>query len=272
MTRWHYFNRRHSPNYGEEEDDVFGEKIEGPEYVVEKNESIGKWKGRFVRSRDQNDVQVAEDFVEFLGGLQEKLNPYHGTVSVRPTLTKDGILYRANPLFHKAVWRDWAIVRWADEGDSPNELWGFFCLKGVDFGDDEVYHGGVMLESKTYAIVEHATYLTDKEIDDAAKAKKDLRSSMFRPILKEVGSFFHNYVARLKFYLAPVESIHGPIAVIPDPFHETNRYHAIRPRSMWAKDFEVYLQQPHESFNDFPSVREDDVEQGNDDSGSEDSS
>ena len=49
----------------------------------------------------------------------------------------------------------------------------------------------------------------------------------------------------LKFYLADVEAIVEPIAVIPDLGGEPNNCFVLRERKHWSRDFERWLEEPH---------------------------
>jgi len=131
-------------------------------------------------------------------------------------------------------------VNWGEEGVCPNKLWGFLSLENCRMPERLLHHGGIQLEHEIYAVVEHSTY-EDK------KRENSLTSDMFTPILKEVGGWVGENVSRYKFYLAPVESIHSPVVVIPDEDGPANRYFTLSSRDEWAHFFERWLEAPHES-------------------------
>ena len=73
---------------------------------------------------------------------------------------------------------------------------------------------------------------------------------MFRPIRTIVGGIANNKVTSLVFYLADVEAFVEPVAVVPDIGGPPNRYFAVKARAEWAADFELFLEDDHEEYND----------------------
>ena len=84
-------------------------------------------------------------------------------------------------------------------------------------------------------MVENATWVEDK-------IQRDL-SEIFVPLLKEVGDSRNNLAVNLKFYLADVEAIVRPIAVIPDLDGVSNGYFYVKDRDTWRKEFEDFLEE-----------------------------
>ena len=67
-------------------------------------------------------------------------------------------------------------------------------------------------------------------------------SEIFVPITKEVKALTNNTVSHMKFYLADVEAIVDPIAVIPDIGGNPNDYFMIKDRETWRTDFISFLE------------------------------
>ena len=82
------------------------------------------------RSKRGTPIKLEKDLVDFVGNLQRKLAK-HGVenVTMRTEHARDGQIFRASPRFRDHVWRDWVIVDWGDEGELPNEIWGFLDLR-----------------------------------------------------------------------------------------------------------------------------------------------
>ena len=163
---------------------------------------------------------------------------------VRPNYYRKGVLFRGTSYFNGGVWRDWVKVNWGDEGVLPNKIWGFIDLASGDTGKlSTVTYGGVSLTPSVYAIVESTNYENYGENEDP-------QSDMFRPIRTIVGGIANNKVTSLVFYLADVEAFVEPVAVVPDIGGPPNRYFAVKARAEWAADFELFLEDDHEEYND----------------------
>ena len=67
---------------------------------------------------------------------------------------------------------------------------------------------GIYIQPGIYAIIENAYFVEDEEENNLSK--------IFVPILKEKGDFNVDGAQQFKFYLADVESIVQPLAVILD--------------------------------------------------------
>ncbi len=65
------------------------------------------------------------------------------------------------------------------------------------------------------------------------------------PVLKEVSFDADGDVVNRRFYLADVEAIMDPCAVVPDIGGPKNRYFVVKPRNTWAKDFIQWINDPH---------------------------
>ena len=115
--------------------------------------------------------------------------------------------------------------------------------------DNDVQYGGYDgITPGLHAIVECADYVTTEiEIQ---------RSEIFVPILKEVGEIRQGRVTKLKLYLAEVEAIVAPLAVIPDIGGPPNGYFVVRHHRQWQEDFVQWLREGQE-------VSEDDITEYN---------
>ena len=62
------------------------------------------------------------------------------------------------------------------------------------------------------------------------------------PISKQVGGHTGDMVSHITFFLADVEAIVRPIAVIPDMGGCTNDYFLMKDREKWQEDFIDFLE------------------------------
>ena len=139
-----------------------------------------------------------------------------------------------------------SVINWGDK-ELPCQIW---CFVVIDFdtnitddsgNDVSIYHGGIQVEKGCYAVVENATY------DERDQEKK--KSDLFIPIKKEV--IRSNTLPsgwRRKFYLADVESITCPLAVVPN-IGAAKRfdYLILKSRTEWVDIFKKWLDDPHEN-------------------------
>ena len=84
------------------------------------------------------------------------------------------------------------------------------------------------------------------------------------PIVKEVGGLTGNAVSHLKFYLADVEAIVKPMAVIPDIGGPPNAYFYTKDRETWRTDFMDFLDRDLD-FRDSITSNEEEVGGSDDD-------
>ena len=125
------------------------------------------------------------------------------------------------------------MVDWADEGKLPNKIWGFVDLRGLP-ERNRLHYAGIWLKQGVYAVVESSIFVEDEEREGLSK--------IFVPITKVVGGMVQNMVSQLKFYLADVEAIVQPIAVIPEIGGQTNNYFYVKDQETWRKDFMDWLE------------------------------
>ena len=186
-------------------------------------------------------MRVEKAFVDWVGVLQRKVG---FPVPIYANHYRDGITFRGSPMHTGKVWRDWVMVDWANDDVLPSKVWGFVDLRALPEDNDVQYGGYDGVTPGLHAIVECADYVTT-EIEVQ-------RSEIFVPILKEVGEIRQGRVTKLKFYLAEVEAIVAPLAVIPDIGGPPNGYFVVRHRLQWQKDFVAWLREGQE-------VSEDDI-------------
>ena len=103
-----------------------------------------------------------------------------------------------------------------------------------------IYHGGIEVKDGVYAVVENAP----TSADPIARQQSDV----FMPIEKEV-----EVVAtkdrpwQRKFYLADVEALHMPIAVVPNIGAKSRRsFLVVKQRYEWVEMFKAWLEDSHE--------------------------
>jgi hypothetical protein len=65
------------------------------------------------------------------------------------------------------------------------------------------------------------------------------------PVLKEASFDMEGNVVKRRFYLADVEAILDPCAVVPNIGGPKNRYFVVKPRNQWAEDFITWISDPH---------------------------
>jgi hypothetical protein len=193
------------------------------------------------RMQGLEKMRVEKAFVDWVGVLQRKVG---FPVPIYANHYRDGITFRGSPMHTGKVWRDWVMVDWANDDVLPSKVWGFVDLRALPEDNDVQYGGYDGITPGLHAIVECADYVTT-EIEVQ-------RSEIFVPILKEVGEIRQGRVTKLKFYLAEVEAIVAPLAVIPDIGGPPNGYFVVRHRLQWQKDFVAWLREGQE-------VSEDDI-------------
>ena len=130
------------------------------------------------------------------------------------------------------------LVDWGDEGVLPCHVWCFVDLTRLDSGTKSLQFGGANLKKNVYAVVETTSY--DENEEEIAM------SDIFIPLHLDVEELDEdgNVVAR-QFYLADVEAIVGPCAVIPNIGGDKTSYLQVKKREEWCEIFEQWLRKPH---------------------------
>ena len=156
-----------------------------------------------------------------------------------------------HPQYRDSFWRDWATIDWGDE-TLPGQIWCFVVidciptLPGRTKKDPRIekpsgiFHGDIEVQNGAYAVLESTTY---------DKVKRNVeRSDIFIPIKKEVEQTANkNRPWKRKFYLADVEAIQSPIAVVPNIGGKSRRdFFVVKQRGEWAEMFKEWLDDPPE--------------------------
>lgn len=184
-------------------------------------------------TKEEGDEKLEKDLINFIAQLAHLVKPHINCLYLRTKHTRNGQIFRAHNKFRGEVWRDWAIIDWGEEGHLPNKLLGFLDLRALPEGNNCTY-AGTDLNPGIYAVVENAYYVDDDE-------EKAL-SEIFVPITKEIGGLTGNMVSHMKLYLADVEAIVRPIAVLPDLGGPPNNYFLVKDRERWREDFIEFLE------------------------------
>jgi hypothetical protein len=191
-------------------------------------------------------IAVEQDFVDFVGGLQELVGPQIGPIKVLTRHKRNGHIFRASPNFYGGTWRDWVIVDWGKNyGKLPNKLWGFVDLQELNENFRGEYGGLDRLGPNVYAIVESATYVNQPTEEEEDAWEGPLNTDMFTALELEADAMEEGYVTKIKFYLADVEAFVEPVAVVPDIGGKSNGYWMVKPRRDWANLFSKWLQVAH---------------------------
>lgn len=188
------------------------------------------------RSTPDGDTCFERQLVNFVHGLQEVVRSWIPQLAMRPNHHRYGRIFRATTNFKGAMWRDWAMIDWGEEGILPCKLWGFVDLRRIPEVSTLKY-GGTDLQKSMYAIVEYAVFVKPNRHENT--------SEIFRPIQLKEGSRARFGIGRYKFYLATVDAFVRPVTVVPDIGNQADRYFVVRERAKWAEDFESWLESPH---------------------------
>ena len=204
------------------------------------------------RMKNQDNVCIDANVLEFLFNLQERINPWMERLEIRTEHKRNDQIFRAHPQYRQlGLWHDWVLVDWGPDGKFPAEIWAFVDLSMLPDGVS-VEYGGIWVKKGVYAVVESADYIEDE--DEVGL------SDIFIPVIKEVGEVANNgYVTKRRFYLADVEAFLEPIVVVPDIGSVPRcKYFQVKSRALWAKDFIDWVEMPH--YHDEIDVDEDDEE------------
>ena len=214
-----------------------------------------------VSSQKPSGVRVEAPFADFIKTLTHEVGPLIPNVTVRTKCRQGDVIYRGTADFSGGVWRDWVVVDWGSDGKLPNKIWGFVDLSDLP-ATNELNCGGLSpIPPGVYAIVESATYVTNR--------REKTRSRLFVPLVKDVGKMVDGRVTDLKFYLADVEAFDEPVAVIPDIGGASNAYLLVRKRAEWREDFIKWLRQPYEDCQDTSEEEDEDSEAEEDEESAE---
>jgi hypothetical protein len=178
--------------------------------------------------------------VEYLANLQDELQDY----STRELLVlcehkRKGSTFRAHPNYRgKGYWNDWVLIDWGAHGTLPCEIWCFIDLREALDDGVSLEISGCIIQRGVYALVESSRYVEDPV--------QVAMSDLFIPIEKEVEGFDLDGGVERRFYLADVEAIVDPVAVVPN-VGSMNRcsYFQVKSRTGWSANFVEWALAPH---------------------------
>ena len=219
----------------------------GTQIVIFEDESDNNEPSFEIRGKSKHKAATVWN-AEVVVWLNELQNLLSEEVNAQPLklLTehrRGDILFRGHPNHRgRGPWRDWALFNWgASYGVLPGQIWCFVVLEGLPSGRSAIEFGGVRIENGVYAVTEMATY------DDPNALEENLQSDLFVPLKKDVmGIDPEGNITGRKFYLADVNSIEGPCAVVPDIGGASNGFLQVKARNMWVKEFIHWLRSSHQ--------------------------
>jgi hypothetical protein len=190
------------------------------------------------RAEGKDAMKIQQDFVDWLGKLQEKVLAWIPKLVVKATHHRNGIIFRASPHYMGKEWRDWVLIDWGDDGHLPCKIWGFVDLRSLPDENNIKYAGYSNVAPAMYAIVESST-LVDQNSGQTW-------SEIFVRIRTDVRQMAQGRVTKQKFFLADVEAFLDPIVVIPDLSGPPNAYFWCKNRLQWRIDFIQWLREEAE--------------------------
>ena len=231
--------------------------IGGAKLTVYKDEKGGYMVTTDKKDDEEKELKLETTLLEYVSELQDVVIQYIPTLHLRTIHKRKGQIFRGQGTFRNKAWRDWAMIHWDQEGNLPCKIYGFVDLRDLPSKNHGLNMQGMPLGNSIYAIVEAAVF-------DEDEVRKSM-SEIFVPITKEVGRITNNAVSQMKFYLADVEAIVSPIAVIPDIGGNPNDYFMIKDRETWRMDFISFL----ENFGNLDDIVSSDEDESADDSNDE---
>ena len=208
------------------------------------------------RMEGRANIKMERALSKFMIRLEDAVAHYYPEgIVMRTEHTRFGNIFRGHPYYCGELWRDWVLVDWGEDGILPCGIWGFVCLdrlvpnSGINFG------GLTDIDAGTYAIVESAVH---SRINNEMK-----KSEILIPIRKEVAKIRDGFVAKERLYLADVESIVEPVAVVPDIGGPCNDYFVVKNWSQWREQFKEWLECNPKDYTVDESDDEDEQEQQN---------
>ena len=193
------------------------------------------------RSKHADQTSMNAHLLGFLMNLQDLLGDHLDDrfLDIYTRHKRGDVIFHAHPNYRgQGPWKDWAMVEWAGWGRLPCHISCFVVLDCLPASRNGPEYGGVTLKNTTYAVVESCEWeVNEQEIG---------RSDLFVPLLKEIGELdADGNVQDRIFYLAEVDAIVSPLAVIPDIGGPPNRYFYIKSRNDWANEFIAWVERPH---------------------------
>lgn len=193
--------------------------------------------GRGKEAKTPSTIPWNQDVIDYLFLLQTKLQVQ--SLMIRPEYKLHGQIYRGNPCYAGAPWRDWAVFDWGgDTGERPAEIWCFVSIDCLNGDGQGPIVGGNELQNGAYAVVERGYFV------DALTESQN--SSIFSPFRKEVRRAPQGSRGwKRKFYLVNLDKLTRPLAVVPNiGGNQGVEYFIVNKRSRWVEDFREWLLAP----------------------------
>ena len=106
---------------------------------------------------------MEDDLANFLFGLQNLIKDKIPTLKMDSVHTKGDQIFCGHGSFHGKPWQDWALIYWGLDRKLPAKIWGFIDLSALSIYNCHSY-GGILLKPGTYAVIESAVWVEDKEL------------------------------------------------------------------------------------------------------------
>ena len=194
-------------------------------YSISLDNEIHKYQLNLVNKASNNEEEKIEnDLGTVLFGLQNLLKDKIPTLKMYSVHTRGDQIVHGHGYFCGKLWQDWALIDWGIDGKLPAKIWGFLDLSALSVYNCPSY-GGILLKPGTYAVIESAVWVEDEELMSL--------SEVFIPIMLDVALITNNQVTKQTIFLADVEAIVEPIAVIPDIGGPPNSYFRVKECKQW---------------------------------------
>ena len=224
-------------------------ELGGAAYTVSFDSETSQYQVQLTtQTLDKDEENLETDLVDFLGGLQNLLKDEIKKLCLQSVHKHGNQIFRGHGRFCKKPWRDWALIDWGAEGRFPSKIWGFLNLTGLSERTCYQY-GGINVKKGIYAVIENAIWVEDEN--------EVQLSEIFVAIRLEVTLIENNEVVKQKFYLADVEAIVAPLAIIPDLGGPPNVYLMVKDCETWRLDFIWFLESDinlEEEISDIDSI------------------
>lgn len=208
-----------------------------------------------VRTRDEPKFVFDMQLVKFLGKILQKVKRELAILPIFTTYTRNDQIFRGTPNFLGKPWQDWVNIEWGNGwGIQPAHIWCFLDLRQLtkDYHVGDATIGQITIGPGVFAVVESAFQADEPQDLEGEDENGDLiyfeYSSIFQAYEKYVGKdTLDDGSVRRQFYLAPVDSFHSPVVMIPDVGNKNPAaYLKMLPQSEWSDQFIRWLGTPHQ--------------------------
>ena len=135
---------------------------------------------------------MEQALIDYFSELQRKVRQYLDSLEMRTYYVRNGVQFRATSHFYGAVWRDWVLIDWGEEGKLPCHIMGFVDLSDLPPNYEFNFQGSNGICPGIYAIVQYAEF-----VDDEAEQNM---SELFLPIEKHVAGITLDHVTSKKLF------------------------------------------------------------------------